>query len=68
MAEVLDQLDAFLGTLPAGVPQVIMGDFNARLPRSHKGLTGKYCIHYYPDQGGEARAEKVIRDYYMTPL
>ena len=32
--------------------QVVLGDFNSKLPRGLSGLTGRYCMHYKADSGG----------------
>jgi exonuclease III/alkylhydroperoxidase family enzyme len=36
---------------------IIMGDMNAKLARSVKGVTGKYCMHKKTDSGGERLTE-----------
>jgi hypothetical protein len=36
---------------------IIMGDFNSRMARSQKGITGKFCMHRDSDIGGEIMAE-----------
>jgi exonuclease III len=48
----LKQLRAFLQSLPKRSAIMVLGDFNARLKRDVKGLTGKYSMHYYCDSGG----------------
>ena len=53
----LKQLRTFLQSLPARLAVMVLGDFNAKLKRGVKGLTGKYCMHYYSDTGGEELME-----------
>jgi exonuclease III len=48
----LRMLRAFLQQLPKRSAVMVLGDFNAKLKRDVKGLTGKYCMHYFCDTGG----------------
>ena len=48
----LKQLQLFLQSLPKRSAVMVLGDFNAKLKRDVKGLTGKYCMHYFSDSGG----------------
>jgi len=58
----LRQLRAFLQHLPKRSAVMVLGDFNAKLARDVKGVTGKYCMHYYCDSGGEELME-IMREF-----
>ena len=57
----LRQLRFFLKSLPKRSAVMVLGDLNAKLKRDVKGLTGKYCMHYYCDTGGTEVME-MMRD------
>ena len=46
---------------------VIMGDFNSKMARGQKGITGKFCMHKYADRGGETMAE-MCTDLRLTAV
>lgn len=57
-AEILDEVDDMLRTLPApGDMVILLGDFNSRLGRSMEGVSGRFCVHPSPDAGGKRLAE-----------
>jgi hypothetical protein len=56
--DTLDELQALLvSEASKGDCIFVMGDFNARLARSIKNITGKFCMHSKPDEGGERLTE-----------
>ena len=57
-ADVLEELqDLLKSESTKGECVFVMGDFNSKLQRGVKGLTGKYCIHPRSDVGGERLLE-----------
>ena len=60
----LRQLRFVLSALPKRSTVMVMGDFNAKLSRGVKGLTGQYSMHYYNDSGGDELME-IMREYYL---
>jgi hypothetical protein len=48
----LKQLRVFVQSLPKRSAFMVLEDFNARLKRDVKSLTGNYCMHYFCDSGG----------------
>ena len=55
-ADTLVDLDKLLINISPSDCIVILGDLNARLPRSYERLTGRWCIHKHADLygGGDA--------------
>ena len=58
----LSDLDKLLCKVPRSDCMLVLGDFNSRLPRLHKGLTGRWCVHTRADNhgGGEALLELMM--------
>ena len=50
--DTLAQLRAFVNDLPPSMCRVILGDFNCKLAREMKELTGRYSMHQSCDIGG----------------
>ena len=55
-ADTLGDLDKLLSHIPPADNVIIMGDFNACLPRSYKNLTGRWSIHKDMDRYGGGQA------------
>ena len=51
--ENYDELRQILTMIPVGDIPLILGDFNSRLARNIKGITGRWSIHKRTDSGGE---------------
>ena len=51
-ADTLDDLDNLLCSVPRHDCVLVMGDFNAKLPRNNGRLTGRWCIHSRANQAG----------------
>ena len=54
-ADTLSDLDNLLCKVPQSDITIVLGDFNARLPRLH-GRTGKWCVHTRVDKHGGGAA------------
>ena len=54
--DILRKLDELLRKVKCSDCVILLGDFNSRLPRLHKGVTGRWCVHKRVDNygGGEA--------------
>ena len=55
-AEIFGDLDNLLSHISPADNVIIMGDFNACLPRSYENLTGRWCIHKDMDRYGGGQA------------
>ena len=51
-ADTLSDLDNLLCKVPQSDCIIVLGDFNSRLPRLHKGLTGRWSVHTRADKHG----------------
>jgi exonuclease III len=59
-AEMLQELETLCRMLQHKFPTdqlIVAGDMNAKLTRNVQNLTGRYCMHYYSDSGGERLME-----------
>ena len=52
-SDTLDDLYNLLCSVPRHDCVIIMGDFNAKLPRNNGRLTGRWCIHSRANQVGD---------------
>ena len=52
-ADTIDDLDNLLRSVPRHGCLIVMGDFNAKLPRNNGRLTGRWCIHSRANQVGD---------------
>ena len=53
---ILSELDKLLCKVPYSDCIIVLGDFNSRLPRLCKGLTGRWCVHKRADNSGGGKA------------
>ena len=51
-SDTLDDMDNLLCSVPRHDCVIVMGDFNAKLPRNNGRLTGRWCIHSRANQAG----------------
>ena len=51
-ADVYDELERLLDTIPKHNCVILLGDFNSRLSRNVDGYVGRWCIHNTRDSGG----------------
>ena len=51
--DTLTELETLLCSVPQHDCVLVMGDFNAKLPRSNGHLTGRWCIHSRGNQAGD---------------
>ena len=66
--QILDDLRQALATLPGKHDcVVVMGDFNVKLPRGKKNLTGNFCMHANASAGGTELLE-IMSDHCLTAV